>query len=489
MPHPSGCVSLEAPEEVAQASYQEFSITTVSCSTDMLEYESSPGEFWPLVRFRIYLKRASNYYALFAIVPSLALTILSFTVFFMNFQVGERLGVGVTLVLMIEVAKVTMSTLVPVCEELLWLEIFYLINFLFTFASLAESVIVLSLAFLETEKTLPAAFDYRVWASIFHIPTLWKELKAARIAEKEKQRQKELNAPAARGESMASSLLRKKRQSPYSPGTPSGSPIPFPGEVRDPEPIDGTASRDADDVSKLIFFENLFFKLDVDGSSTISFDEMRRMLSFTALDMTSAEVEEALRSADNENADGELDRHEFIDLCMKHMGGMAMDQLESAATNYAEFRLARQRRTNAKWRRIATRIDEYSRFWFPALYVLAMFMINRLELEDRYAGKEEDGTFLMQRPLLDAMVLIDPNNTMLVFPILFVFVTVLPMMLLECLLIPARKRLNIKIKQDGITSVKKYAQRKLDKTLTLGHQNKVFPDPDTPASSTMVQEL
>ena len=57
-------------------------------------------------------------------LPSAALTALSFTVFFMSFQVGERLGVGVTLVLMIEVAKVTMSSMIPVCGELLWLEIF-----------------------------------------------------------------------------------------------------------------------------------------------------------------------------------------------------------------------------------------------------------------------------------------------------------------------------------------------------------------------------
>jgi hypothetical protein len=57
------------------------------------------------------------------------------------------------------------------------------------------------------------------------------------------------------------------------------------------------------DVSKLIFFENLFFRLDVDGSGTIAFDEMRRMFSFTAVGMTMAEIDEALLSADVEESE------------------------------------------------------------------------------------------------------------------------------------------------------------------------------------------
>ena len=53
-------------------------------------------------------------------VPSVCLTTLAFTVFFLSFQVGERLGVGVTCVLMIEVAKVAMNSWLPQCGELLW---------------------------------------------------------------------------------------------------------------------------------------------------------------------------------------------------------------------------------------------------------------------------------------------------------------------------------------------------------------------------------
>ena len=38
-------------------------------------------------------------------------------------------------------------------------------------------------------------------------------------------------------------------------------------------------------MSRSVFFENLFFNLDVDGGGTITFDEMRRMLAFMALEV------------------------------------------------------------------------------------------------------------------------------------------------------------------------------------------------------------
>jgi hypothetical protein len=103
-----------------------------------------------------------------AIVPSCLLTFAAFSVFFMSFQaraadatppppqlvrrghhlpavprsfqVGERLGVGVTLVLAIEVSKVTFSAMIPVCAELLWIEIFFDANYVFTVVSLLESM-------------------------------------------------------------------------------------------------------------------------------------------------------------------------------------------------------------------------------------------------------------------------------------------------------------------------------------------------------------
>ena len=73
---------------------------------------------------------------------------------------------------------------------------------------------------------------------------------------------------------------------------------------------DGSAASGGDDASRLIFFENLFFELDEDGSDHVTFDEMRRLLSFMAIGLTTAARETHLRRADSENADGLLSRFE-----------------------------------------------------------------------------------------------------------------------------------------------------------------------------------
>jgi hypothetical protein len=64
-----------------------------------------------------------------------------------------------------------------------------------------------------------------------------------------------------------------------------------------------------------------------------------------------------------------LNRYEFMDMCISHLWEISLEQLEAAATNYAEFRLSRARRLNAKWIRRAKQIDLQARLFFPAIYV------------------------------------------------------------------------------------------------------------------------
>ena len=39
---------------------------------------------------------------------------------FMSWEVGERLGFGITLVLVVETMKATIAAVLPVCGEFLW---------------------------------------------------------------------------------------------------------------------------------------------------------------------------------------------------------------------------------------------------------------------------------------------------------------------------------------------------------------------------------
>lgn len=357
---PGACAITPSPtdEESSQASYSEYVIDRVECAAQKLFYPSSPNDFYPIIRYRVFFTRAKAYYTFFALWPSLALTVLSFSVFFMSFQVGERLGVGVTLVLVVEVAKATMASMIPVCGEMLWLEIFYLVNLVFTLASLLESIVVLSLAYQDAESILPTSLDPRAWLLICNGAArrdLWhsrRDMINMALGKEEYGTGNALHR-LKRGASMFSIL----QQAGVNQQGPAPAPQPTTQRVRMRDPdndddgvsyvpvmVDGLrspnvnrakdASADASlppsppplspdgasddttnavtcDVTRLIFFENLFFRLDVDGSSTISFDEMRRMLTFLALDMTSAEVDQALKMADKDDSDGELNRHEY----------------------------------------------------------------------------------------------------------------------------------------------------------------------------------
>ena len=232
-----------------------------------------------------------------------------------------------------------------------------LTNFVFTLGSLFESVVVLSLAFHDSESLLPAAIDPALWALVLR-PSTWfhKGLTSSK--------QTRTARPQEEGSSGASAALHKLRGAKTRASVPSTSvqqaatlghvdevieqvtalaspPSPsfsLPGLVAEVEANDWrrhhspTSEVEAsvtkppggntDNVSRLIFFENLFFRLDVDGSSTISFDEMRRLLAFTALDMTSADVDAALIAADTEGSvgggDGELNRHECANCMPSH---------------------------------------------------------------------------------------------------------------------------------------------------------------------------
>ena len=95
-------------------------ITEVEVKRWTAVYGSDLSKGYPTLVYAVTLERTTFYYLNFVLLPSVIFSLLSFAVFFMSFEVGERLGFGITLVLVVEVAKQTMSALLPVCGELLW---------------------------------------------------------------------------------------------------------------------------------------------------------------------------------------------------------------------------------------------------------------------------------------------------------------------------------------------------------------------------------
>ena len=91
-----------------------------------------PNEPWPILKVRIHFHRALAFYTLGFIVPVVIFTAASFMVFLMGEKSGERIGLGVTLMLVIEVTKYTVQAWLPKCGELLWMDLFIFVNTCFT---------------------------------------------------------------------------------------------------------------------------------------------------------------------------------------------------------------------------------------------------------------------------------------------------------------------------------------------------------------------
>ena len=158
--HREGCATWEKTEEVSRESYQEYVISRVECSLTFYKYTwiTATEEIFPIINYRVFLTRVSGrYWTSFVLFPSILFVVLSFAVLFMSFEAGERLGYGVTLLLTTEVSKATISTLLPICGEELWVEYFIQVNTVFTALPLLESTIVLGIAY-NSEQYLISPF-------------------------------------------------------------------------------------------------------------------------------------------------------------------------------------------------------------------------------------------------------------------------------------------------------------------------------------------
>jgi hypothetical protein len=148
----AGGMTLETSMETAGTSYQEYRITGYSTERQTFKYLCCPEPYSNLV-FRISFSRPHLYYFWAIEFPGFLLTLVSFAVFWLDAaNCGERLGLGVTLLLAVEVTKIVTNELLPVCGEMLWIELLLLVNEFFCVVAVLESCLAIKVAFDGLEK-------------------------------------------------------------------------------------------------------------------------------------------------------------------------------------------------------------------------------------------------------------------------------------------------------------------------------------------------
>ena len=423
-------------ESSAGNTYQEYAINNVTVTVSNKTYPCCPDEPWPLVTYWVSLDRASFYYYNAIIVPGSVFAYLSFFAFFMSYKVGERLGFCITLILATEVSKVVVSSMVPVCGELLWVEIFNMLNFAFTVVSLSISVLTLWFAYRTDDVNLSCVPDWLVSLTRLAMQA-WKgtqksspplSVQTDGAISSDDLSSSPLAEPGE-GDSFAGVIYREIAQAmdPELLTPQSGNAMRIRADTASPgfgdrksihQPVDDLNSSTSDIKARLwrdkhgklratgkmrqedtealserlVFFEQLFFMIDLDAKGWISLEDAQQFLSFTALNLTLKDAKNKVKAADTEQ-DEKLVRYEFIEMCIDLLWDVSMDQLDVAVKNYKECQAMYERRNTIKWRALASRIDSFARIWVPLLYTALLIAIFHMDMQDEYLAQSSRSSF------------------------------------------------------------------------------------------------
>lgn len=148
-----GCAEISAQSASTASTYQEYSIDFVECEKHTRVYPCCADEPWTQLWVHIHLRRAHFYYRMLLEIPGILITLLSFSVFFLDVRAtGERLGFGSTMMLTMLVLALIASDKLPVCGELLWIQVLNSLNMCFGVLAVLQSCYVTHICFAGTGK-------------------------------------------------------------------------------------------------------------------------------------------------------------------------------------------------------------------------------------------------------------------------------------------------------------------------------------------------
>jgi len=351
-------------EVTSGSSYQEYDIAEVNAKLVLYTYPAYPSEPWPIVLYTITLNRALFYYWLLILGPNMLLAVISFGVFFVSVEEGERLSLGVTLILAGEVSKIVVSGFVPVCGELLWIDGFMLVCSSFMAFSLVESFAVLFLSTHSEEHLVPN------W--VYHLLHCRTE---------EEQTEKDENGIDPRFESVAGILFRRNCQSSQQQDVDTKKDCGSSSVGEDPS----STSQSGGMAARLIFFERLFFAVDSEARGFLRMREVARLLSFIVLSLSPEERNVLLERMDM-GGDGLFSRLEFVQVCCEVLGDCQLDVIDTGVKNFFDAQSKAITRASSYWKSCARDLDRYCRFLLPTFYFAVIGWMLNVELTDNYEG-------------------------------------------------------------------------------------------------------
>jgi hypothetical protein len=118
----------------------EFDVGTVAATLKTVYFACCPSEPWPQIVFTAKFQRKYIFYLTSLVVPTVATTLVSFLTFLLPQGCGERVGLGISCLLVVAALMFVSSELIPVTDEPTVLGRFYSVCFGFTMVSLCITV-------------------------------------------------------------------------------------------------------------------------------------------------------------------------------------------------------------------------------------------------------------------------------------------------------------------------------------------------------------
>ena len=95
-----------------------------------------------VIIYDFYFDRSFNFYVGKLIVPSILFTYISFGLFFLDVRLGERLGFGISILLVNVAQDIITNEYIPISQERLWLVIFIQSSTYWIFLAIFETIFI-----------------------------------------------------------------------------------------------------------------------------------------------------------------------------------------------------------------------------------------------------------------------------------------------------------------------------------------------------------
>ena len=338
---------------------------------------------------------------LIIIFPGIVITFLSFTVFYAPTSMADPLGFGISVIVVSLLGNLVLISILPICGEMLWINIFSLVNTAFTFIALCQSTVCIMIDANEGEHLFP---EWMVQASfLIGACALSATRRTRRLGAKVMRRM--MMSPAQVGtptvSSDDSSTKRGQVQAALDAELVSGEanvtqsiagvlfremPAYATGSTSEGAVGDGSAAP-LDDRQRLRYFEKIFFDLDaLDSNLDGRIDQTlcKSFFSFVLLDMTDDEVAQIFQAYTFRCPKGGLNRMEFVQVCKDCLWSVPHTALELSLVNLTQVREARKERYAAHWKELSSTVDRWSGRIIPLAYVICLLVIFHIDLTDDY---------------------------------------------------------------------------------------------------------